>query len=102
MTAPTSAGGYCRCSDYRQAAHAAAERKRAEVRAKAAHQRAEKLAAQRRAQAEVRARQIKQVEQVSSVAMTTVTSRKQVRIAFCLVSLCVLRLRLFDGALSRR
>ena len=80
-----------------QAAHAAAERKRAEARAEAAHKRAEMLAAQRRAQAEVRARQIKQVEQVSSIVTTSVTSRKHVCIALCLMSLCVLRLRLLEG-----
>jgi len=62
------------CLHWRQAAHAAAERKRAEARAQAAHERAQKLAAQRRTQAAVRARQIKQVEQVSGVVMVGVTS----------------------------
>ena len=47
-----------------QAAHAAAERRRADALAQAARERAERLVAQRRAQAEVRARQIMQVEQV--------------------------------------
>ena len=53
------------CLQRRQVAHAAAESKRAAARAQAAHERAERLGAQRRAQAEVRARQIMQVEQVS-------------------------------------
>ena len=59
----------------RQAARAAEARKRAEARAQAAHERAEKLAAQRRAQAEARARQIKQVEQVSGMVMTNAAPR---------------------------